>query len=206
MLNDFSTVYAERSDEELLQLASERSSLTPQAAVALDAELHRRNLTSFDQAKHAHFVKRSKQLETKKRIRKISGRSGDEDSWYETLGLIVCVLVVVTVLFSGYAALPENYHFTKDWEETAEHVSWATVIVAIISTFWWRNVGFWLSLLISTGIHSLLLHAWIIGHGVPTGRGSRKLAVLMGIVLFLVTYGLLSVIRLRFFHRAVVED
>ncbi len=45
MLNDFSTEYSERSDDELLLLASDRASLTTEAAAALDAELRRRNLT-----------------------------------------------------------------------------------------------------------------------------------------------------------------
>jgi hypothetical protein len=45
MLNDFFTEYSERSDDELLLLASDRASLTTEAATALDAELCRRHLT-----------------------------------------------------------------------------------------------------------------------------------------------------------------
>jgi len=48
MLNDFSTEYSKRSDDELLQLASERNSLTAEAADALGAELLRRNLSESD--------------------------------------------------------------------------------------------------------------------------------------------------------------
>jgi hypothetical protein len=47
MLNDFSADYSERSDDELLLLTSDRASLTTEAAVALDAELCRRNLREF---------------------------------------------------------------------------------------------------------------------------------------------------------------
>jgi hypothetical protein len=61
MLNDFFTEYSERSDDELLLLASDRASLTTEAATALDAELCRRHLTEFDQVRHQQFVKRNEQ-------------------------------------------------------------------------------------------------------------------------------------------------
>ena len=70
MANDFSTGYSERSDDEVLLLASDRASLTTEAAVALDAELRRRNLTESDQAKYQQFVKRNEQREAKRRRRR----------------------------------------------------------------------------------------------------------------------------------------
>lgn len=73
MLNKFSIEYSERSDDELLELASDRVSLTTEAAAALDAELRRRNLTESDQAKHQHFVKRNEQRDATRRRRKIFG-------------------------------------------------------------------------------------------------------------------------------------
>jgi hypothetical protein len=54
---DLTTEYSQRSDDELLQLATERHSLTSQAAAALDAELRRRNLTDSDRVEHQRFVK-----------------------------------------------------------------------------------------------------------------------------------------------------
>ena len=65
MLNDFSAEYSERSNDELLQLASDRHSLTTEAVAALDAELHRRNLTDSDRVEHQRFVKRQEQREAK---------------------------------------------------------------------------------------------------------------------------------------------
>src|SRR5580692_11794335 len=74
MLSDFSTEYSERSDDELLHLASERHSLTTEAAAALDAELRRRNLTESDRVEYQKFVKRQERREGRRRPRwKISG-------------------------------------------------------------------------------------------------------------------------------------
>ena len=66
---DFSTEYSERSDDELLQLATQRHSLTTEAAAALDAELRRRNLTDSDRVEHQRFVTRQEQRESKKHRR-----------------------------------------------------------------------------------------------------------------------------------------
>lgn len=54
---DLTTEYSQRSDDELLQLATQRHSLTTEAVAALDAELHRRNLTDSDRVEHQRFVK-----------------------------------------------------------------------------------------------------------------------------------------------------
>jgi hypothetical protein len=78
MLNDFSTEYSERSDDELLLLACDRASLTTEAAAALDAELRRRNLTESDQVKDRQFVRRNEQREAKKRRGKIFGTQRTE--------------------------------------------------------------------------------------------------------------------------------
>ena len=53
---NFPAEYSERSDDELLQLASDRSSLTNEAAAVLDDELRRRSLIESDRAKHQQFV------------------------------------------------------------------------------------------------------------------------------------------------------
>ena len=64
---NFSAEYSDLSDDELLLLASDRASLTAEAAAALDVELRRRNLTPSDQTKYLHFVKRNEQLEVLRR-------------------------------------------------------------------------------------------------------------------------------------------
>jgi hypothetical protein len=66
----FSDEYSERSDDEILRLASDRDSLTEEGATALDAELRRRNLTQADQVKYQQFVKRNEQRETRRRRRR----------------------------------------------------------------------------------------------------------------------------------------
>jgi hypothetical protein len=61
MLTDFSTEYSQRIDDELLHLATQRHSLTTEAAAALDAELRRRNLTDSDRVEHQRFVKEQRE-------------------------------------------------------------------------------------------------------------------------------------------------
>jgi hypothetical protein len=60
---NFSAEYSQRSDDELLQLASDRFSLTSGAAAALDDELHQRHVTECDRATHQQFVRRREQRE-----------------------------------------------------------------------------------------------------------------------------------------------
>lgn len=73
MFAEFQHEYTELSDDELLQLASDRQSLTDEAKSALDAEMRNRDLTSADLAKHQNFVKRSEQRQTRRRNRRLFG-------------------------------------------------------------------------------------------------------------------------------------
>lgn len=68
---NFSAEYSERSDDELLLLASERDSLTGEAATALDAELRRRNLTRSDQVEYQQFVKDNEKREARMQRRRL---------------------------------------------------------------------------------------------------------------------------------------
>src|SRR4051812_21867148 len=103
MLNRFSTEYAERTDDELLHLASDRDSLTVEAANALDAELRRRNLTESDRVKHQKFVARVEKREARRRHRKIFGpRRTEPGPWLE----LFCAVVVVALIWIIYLALP----------------------------------------------------------------------------------------------------
>jgi hypothetical protein len=49
--------YAKLGDDELLQLASDRSSLSDEAKLALNTEMHRRTLTAVDVTSHEDFVR-----------------------------------------------------------------------------------------------------------------------------------------------------
>ena len=73
MIIDFSAEYSHRSDDELLHLASQRHTLTPEAAAALDAELRLRKLTESDRLEHQKFVRRQERHEGRRRRWKIPG-------------------------------------------------------------------------------------------------------------------------------------
>ena len=194
MLNDFSTEYSERSDDELLLLASDRASLTTEAAAALDAELRRRNLTESDQVKHQQFVRRNEQREAKKRRRKIFGTRRDRGAWLDLLWAILAMALISFI----YLVLPNRFHMKPDWQEAAVHVMFASVFVAVVSRPWWRKIGFWMSLLLSSAIHIFVVHAWIQRVG-NLSRGQGKLAILLGFVLFFAVYGFVWLLRRNFY-------
>jgi hypothetical protein len=194
MLNDFSAEYFERSDDELLLLASDRASLTTEAAAALDAELRRRNLTESDQVKHQQFVKRNEQREARRRRRKIFGTRSDRSQWVDVFWTL---LAIALILFT-YLALPSRYHMRPDWQEAAVHVMFASVFIAVIGSSWRRKIGFWMSLLLSSAIHIFVVHAWIQRVG-NLSRGQGKLAILLGFVLFFAVYGFVWLLRRNFY-------
>jgi hypothetical protein len=194
MLNDFSADYTERSDDELLLLASDRASLTTEATVALDAELRRRSLTESDQLKYQQFVARNEQREARRRRKKIFGTRTDRRSWVD----LFWGMLVVALISSAYIALPSRYHMKPDWQEAAVHVMFASVFIAVFSSSWWRKVSFWMSLVLSSAIHVVAVHAWVHRVG-NLGRGQGKLAILLGFVLFFAVYGLVWVLQRNFY-------
>ena len=179
MLSDFSTEYAQRSDDELLLLASDRASLTSEASAALDAELGRRNLTQSDQRKYQHFVHRSEQREAKKRLRKLVGTPQERGGWLD----VFWALFAMSVIAAAYLALPERFQLKPDWQGAAVNMMFASVFIAVSCRFWWRKVAFWFSLIISSGIHLVVVRAWILRVG-SLGRSQGQLAVLLGFALF----------------------
>ena len=194
MINDFATEYSGKSNDDLLLLASERASLTTEAAAALDAELRRRNLTQSDQAKYQHFVKRHEQLEANRERRRVLGTRADRSSW----GDLFWVAVVIALISIAYQMLPSRYHLDPDWQESAVCVMFASVFIAITGRNWWRKFGFWMSLAISSGIHLVIVHDCKQRVGSFT-RSQGKLAVLLGLVLFFAVYGIVWVLRRNFY-------
>jgi hypothetical protein len=81
MFAEFQHEYAELTDDELLQLASDRQSLTDDARSALDAEMRNRELTSADLAAHQNFIKSSEQCETRRKNRRLFGRRRGLFAW-----------------------------------------------------------------------------------------------------------------------------
>ncbi len=194
MLNDFSTEYSERSDDELFLLASDRTSLTTEAAAALDAELRRRNLTKSEQAKHQQFVKRNEQHEAQKRRGRILGTRRDRGAWLDLFWAIAAMALISFI----YLELPSRYHMKPDWQESAEHMMFASVFIAVVGRSWWRKIGFWISLVLSSAIHLFVVHAWIQRVG-NFRREQGKLAILLGFVLFFAIYGFVWLLRRNFY-------
>jgi hypothetical protein len=191
---NYSAEYFERSDDELLQLASDRPSLTNEAAAALDDELHRRNLSESDRAKHQQFVRHKEGREAVRRRRKTFGTRSDRSCWVD----MFWTLLAIALISSTYLALPNRYQMKPDWQEAAVHVMFASVFIVVVGRSWWRKMGFWMSLVLSSAIQMFVVHAWIQRVG-NLSRGSGKLAILLGLVLFLAVYGVVSLLRRNFY-------
>lgn len=200
MLN-FRPEYSERSDDELLQLASDRSSLTNEAAVALDDELRRRNLNESDRAKQQQFVKHNERREARRRRRRIFGNWRDRQSWAD---LFWALLAMVLISFT-YLALPSRYHMKSDWQESAVVVMFPSVLIGVGSRLLWRKAAFWTSLLISSGIHLVVVHFWIRNVG-KLSHNQGELAVVLGFVLFLAVYGFIWRLRRSLYGEDAVDD
>jgi hypothetical protein len=103
MFADFQREYAELNDEELLQVASDRQSLTDTAKSELDAEIRNRNLTAADLAKHQRFVKRSEQLETVRRNKIVFGNRRSLVGWVQ-FGLWTLLVISATAIVATWLA------------------------------------------------------------------------------------------------------
>ena len=200
MSNDFANAYSERDDDELLLLASDRTSLATEAAAALDAELRRRNLNESDRAKYEHFVRRNEQHEARKRHRRIFGTRRDLSSWLD----LFWILLAIALISIAYLALPNRYHMKADWEEAAVNVMFASVFIAVVGRSWWRRIGFWMSLASSSTFHILAVHAWVQRSG-SLSKGQGKLAFLFGVALFFAIFGFVWLLRKNFYGEETRE-
>jgi hypothetical protein len=199
MLTDFTTEYSQRSDDELLHLATQRQSLTTEAATALDAELRRRNLTESDRVEHQKFEKRQERREFRGRRRKIFGKR--QFSWLELLSAFGAMGVIAWAYFS----LPKQYHLKPDWEEAAVCVVIASVFVIVGWRSLWRNITFWIALILSASIQLAIVHAWVQRTG-QLNRSAGKLATLFGFVLFFAIYGCVRLLRRNFYGEGSSES
>lgn len=192
MLTDFSTEYSQRSDDELLHLATQRHSLTTEAVAALDAELRRRNLTESDRVEHQKFAKRQERREFRGRRRKIFGKR--QFSWRELLS----AFGAMAVIGCAYFVLPKRFHLKPDWEEAALCVMIASVMVTVGWRSLWREIGFWMALILSAAIQLAVVHAWTQRAG-ELSRGAGKLGTFLGFVLFVAIYGCIRLLRRNFY-------
>ena len=198
MLTDFSTEYSQRSDDELLYLATQRHYLTTEAAAALDAELGRRNLTESDRVEHQKFVKRQERRESKGR-RSLFGKR--QFSWLELLSAFLAMAVVVF----AYLALPQQYHLKRDWEEAAVCVMIPLVMVTVGWRSLWRDIAFWMALILSSVVQLAVVHAWVQRAG-KLSRGAGKSAALLGFILFVAIYGSVRLLRRNFYGEGSSES
>jgi hypothetical protein len=129
---NFPAEYSRRNDDELLHLASDRSSLTNEAAAALDDELHRRNLAESDRAEHQQFVKRKERRDAMRQHRKIFGTRDDRSKWVD----LFWTLLAIALISSAYVALPNRYQMKPDWQEAALNVMIASVFIAVVGRSW----------------------------------------------------------------------
>lgn len=191
MFTDFPTEYSHSSDDELLHLATQRHYLTTEARAALDAELLRRNLAESDRLEHQKFVKRQERREFPARRRKILGKR--QFSWLELLSAAAAMAVIA----GAYIALPKRFHLKPDWEEPALCVMIASVMVIVGWRSLWRNITFWIALILSAAIQLVVVHAWVQRTG-GLNRNVGKLATLFGFLFFGI-YGCFRLLRRNFY-------
>jgi hypothetical protein len=155
MPDDFFAGYSERSDDELLHLATQRHYLTTEARAALDEELGRRNLTEADRIEHQKSVKRQERREGRRQTNLRRRWQGLGLKWQLNGREILEMVAVMSVIVIAYFALPSRYHLNPDWQEAAIIVTLTSVgLVFIVRS--WRNIVFWISLGVSSAIHQEL--------------------------------------------------
>jgi NADH:ubiquinone oxidoreductase subunit 2 (subunit N) len=103
----------------------------------------------------------------------------------------------MAVILVAYFALRSRYHLNPDWQEAALIVMLTSVGLAFMVRSW-RNIAFWTSLVVSSAIHLIVVHAWT-QQSPDLGRAKAKIAVFLGFALFLVVYGAVRLLR-RAFH------
>ncbi len=103
----------------------------------------------------------------------------------------------MAIILVAYFALPSRYHLTPDWQEAAIIAMLTPVGLAFIVRSW-RNIAFWISLGISSGIHLIVVHAWT-RHTPDLSHAQAKIAFFLGFVLFLVVYGAVRLLRRVFY-------
>jgi hypothetical protein len=193
--------YEKLDDDELLRLASDRTSLIDEAAAALDAEMRNRGLTTEDVTKYQHRLKRVEKLEARRRNKKIFGSKRDRKSWVENWVGVFWSVVIIALISMAYLALPSQYRFSPTWQETAFNVTFGAVFLVVFSKEWRTKSWFWISLFVSCAAQAWIVHEWIVRSGGTLdrkSRGDQKLAVSLGVIIFLVIVGCGAVVRHKF--------
>ena len=111
----------------------------------------------------------------------------------------------MAVIACAYFALPKQYHLKPDWEEAAVCVMIASVIVIVGWRSLWRDIAFWVALILSSAIQLTVAHAWVQRAG-ELSRGAGKLATFLGFVLFFAIYGCIRLLRRNFYGEGSSES
>jgi hypothetical protein len=95
-----------------------------------------------------------------------------------------------------YLALPSRFHFIKrEWRDPAFIAMMTSVVIAFAcKSVFLRNFVFWASLLASSAIHLVVVHALTqrVGH---LNRGVGKGAAVLGFLFFLAVFGFLRLLQ-----------
>ena len=199
MVTGFQQEYANLNDEELLHLASQRSALTDDAKLALDAEMQGRNLTAVDIEDHKKLVRRSSLHDTRIRHRKLFGSKFRQKSFVESLVSLLAMAIVIGLICASYWQIPARYRLPDEWERAATYVMLSSVfLMTWLFRDWGRRLAFWISLLISSAAHAFIMHYWIVHYGIGSSRADVKVAVFLGLILFGIIYGGWTLLRRKF--------
>jgi hypothetical protein len=131
--------------------------------------------------------------------RKIFGKR--QFSWPELLSAFAAMGVIAW----AYFALPSRYHLKPDWEEAAVCVVIASVFVVVGWRSLWRDIAFWMALILSSAIQLAVVHAWAQRAG-RLNRGAGKLATFLGFVMFIAIYGCIRLFRRNFYGEGGSES
>ena len=200
MPNDFSPEYSDRTDDELLHLASQRHYLTIEARATLDAELARRNLGESDRLEHQRFAKRQEARESRRHRRKPIVPFKYQMSWRD----IFYAFATIALISAAYLVLPARYHMRSEWEPAAFSAlaMWVVIAIATRAVFWQKS-ELWIALTISSVIQLIVVHYWTERVGLTRIPG-RAIAGL-DLLLFLAVYWLVKFLQ-RVFDSEGVRD
>jgi hypothetical protein len=93
-----------------------------------------------------------------------ASRGGIAEKHFDTLkerltwlDLLWTLLAMALISFT-YLALPSRYHMKPDWQEAAACVMIASVFIVVASrSVFWRKPAFWMSWVISSAIHLVVV-------------------------------------------------